>query len=376
MAKSTSGSQRGKQVGYAVVGLGHIAQTAVLPAFENARNSRLAALVSGDKAKLKRLARAYPGVRTFSYERLEECLAAEDVDAVYIAEPNTRHAEFAVRAARVGAHVLCEKPMAVTEAECRRMLEACSDADVKLMIAYRLHLEEANLRAVDLVRTGRIGEPRLFSSVFSYQAAAGNIRLRLETGGGPAWDIGVYCVNAARALFADEPNEVTAMAAKGRDERFTEVEEGMAAILRFPGDRLASFSVSFGATSASRFEVVGTEGRLALDNAYEYEGDRTLTWTSKGRSGQKVLPGTDQFGPELAYFSDCVLADREPQPSGLEGLADVRVLSAIYRSAASGRPVRIEPVPVRARPGLAQTMRRPPSRRRSAGVNIEAPTQK
>ena len=125
-----------------------------MPAFANTRTSKLVAVVSGDKAKRRQIQRAYPGVRAYGYEDVDACLASEDVDAVYIAEPNTLHAEFAVRAAKAGVHVLCEKPMAPTEEECRHIIAACEDTDVKLMIAYRLHFEEANLRAVDLVREG------------------------------------------------------------------------------------------------------------------------------------------------------------------------------------------------------------------------------
>jgi predicted dehydrogenase len=149
-------------VRYAVFGLGHIAQAAVLPAFAHAkRNSRLVALVSDDSTKRKTLARKYRLEAAFTYDDYEQCLA--QVDAVYLALPNSMHAEYTIRAARAGVHVLCEKPMAVTAAECERMIEACRDAQVKLMIAYRLHFEQLNLEAIDLVRRGRIGEPKFFN---------------------------------------------------------------------------------------------------------------------------------------------------------------------------------------------------------------------
>ena len=129
---------------YAVVGLGHIAQVAVLPAFRHAqRNSRLVALVSDDAAKRRKVGKKYRVERTYSYDDYEACL--EGVDAVYIALPNSLHAEYTVRAARAGVHVLCEKPMAVTAAECEAMIDACGEQRVKLMIAYRLHFEEVTL---------------------------------------------------------------------------------------------------------------------------------------------------------------------------------------------------------------------------------------
>ena len=369
------GRKSQRAVGFAVVGLGHIAQAAVLPAFANSRTSKLVALVSGDQAKRRQLQRAFPGTRCYGYEDYDECLASEDVDAVYIAEPNTLHAEFAVRAARAGVHVLCEKPLAPTEEECRSIIDACRDSGVKLMVGYRLHFEEANLRVVDLVRKGRLGEPRLFSSVFSYQAKPGNIRLKLETGGGPVWDIGIYCVNAARYLFADEPIEVSAFAAAGELSRFAEVEEGMGVLMRFPRERLATFAVSFGAASEGFYELVGTKGRARLDNAFEYHGEHLLTWQTRGPAQHKVIPESDQFGPELAYFSECVLADRDPEPSGLEGLADVRIITAIYKSASLRTPERVEPVRIARRPGIEQLIVRPPLGK-ARQVHAESPTQR
>lgn len=365
-----------RQVGYAVVGLGHFAQEAMLPAFEHARrNSRLAALVTGDREKARKLGRRY-GVPVFDYEQLEDCLALPEVDAVYIATPNTRHAEFTVRAARAGAHVLTEKPMATSERECRQMIGACEDSDVKLMVAYRLHFEEANLRMVEAIEKGRIGDPRYFNSTFSFQAKAPNIRLEADVGGGVLWDIGVYCVNAARYLFRAEPVEVFAFKAKGKDARFAQTEEAVSALLRFPEDRLASFTVSFGAASTGSYSVVGTEGELRLENAFDYHGE--LSWKvkpEKGRKSEGTVPPRDHLAPELLYFSDCILHDENPEPDGWEGLADVRIISALYESAERRRPVRIEPVEQRARPTRRQEMH---VRQQEFGrnlVNVEAESQ-
>lgn len=363
-----------RTVGYAVVGLGHIAQTAVLPAFANARNSRLVALVSSDERKRKRLARAYGVAHTFSYDDFDACLGLEELDAVYIALPNHLHARFTVRAARAGVHVLCEKPMATNERECRQMIRAARDAEVRLMVAYRLHFEEANMRAVRTVEEGRVGEPRLFSSVFSYQVSPNNIRLRRAAGGGCVWDIGIYCVNAARYLFRDEPREVQAFFAEGRDERFSETEAGAGVVMRFSEDRLATFACSFDADAEATWQLLGTRGSLRLQNAYNYTGERLLETTVGGRTRERRFPEVDQFGPELRYFSDCVLEDREPEPSGDEGLADVRIITALYRSASIHRPVALEPVERRQRPGFGQAMRRPPVRERRT-VHVEAPTE-
>jgi glucose-fructose oxidoreductase len=345
-----------------VVGLGHIAQVAVLPAFAHAKeSSRLVALVSGDARKRARLGTRHR-VPAFRYEDLDEVLAREDVDAVYVALPNTMHEECAVRAARAGVHVLTEKPMATSEEACRRMIDAAQESDVKLMVAYRLHFEAANLEAVAAVRSGAIGAPRFFTSEFSYQVKAGNIRTRSELGGGALWDLGPYCVNAARYLFRAEPVEVMAMEAEGRDRRFQGIPEGWSVLLRFPQERLAAFTVSFGAAPTGAYRVVGTRGDLRLDPAFEYVGSLVRRLTVDERTTVKKYRPSDQFAPELVAFSRCVLEDRAPEADGWEGLADVRIIEASLRSARERRPIRIDPVHRRRRPDAAQKLRRPPAR--------------
>src|SRR5579863_4823368 len=245
------------KVRYAVVGLGYISQDATLPAFFNARrNSEVRALVTDDPVKARRLSGKYDVPLFYSYEEFDLCLKSGEIDAVYIALPNSMHHAYSIAAANAGIHVLCEKPMAMDETECQAMITAAEENGVKLMIAYRLHFERANLNAVEAIRSGKIGAPRIFSSVFTQQASCGNIRLSKELGGGPIWDIGIYCINAARYLFRSEPEEVFAFAGTGDDERFREVEEGATAILHFPEGRLATFSCSFGASDVSEFQVV------------------------------------------------------------------------------------------------------------------------
>src|SRR6266850_333085 len=241
MARKNGRGRGNRQVGYAVIGLGHIAQAAVLPAFRNAKNARLLALVSGDAEKREKLARKYR-CDAYDVRDLDDVLARSDVDAAYITEPNDKHAEFAVRCAKAGVHVLCEKPLAISEEECRRIIDACNEAGVKLMTAYRLHFEESNLAAVKLIEQGRIGELRFFSSLFSYQVRPGNIRTSSDRGGGAIWDLGVYCINAARYLLRADPVEVFALRMdRPEDPRFRDVHEGMSVLLKFPGERVAQF---------------------------------------------------------------------------------------------------------------------------------------
>jgi glucose-fructose oxidoreductase len=291
-----------------------------------------------------------------SYEQYDEMLRSGEVDAVYIALPNSLHAEYSIRAAQAGVHVLVEKPMAVTEEQCERMAQAAREAGVKLMVAYRLHFERANLEALEVARSGRIGEPRLFGSTFTMHVEPGNIRVQQALGGGTLYDIGIYCINAARGLFRDEPVEVRAMAAGAAGE----VEETFSAMLRFPGERVAAFTCSFGAADVSEYRLVGTKGDLALEPAYEYAVALQHRLTLGGERKERRFAKRDQFAPELLYFSDCVLKNHEPEPGPQEGLADVRVIRALYRSARSGQPVELGPYEKRERPGLEQEIRRPP----------------
>lgn len=357
-----------------MIGLGHIAQTAVLPAFRHAReNSRLAAVVSGDSTKRQALGRRY-GAPAFGYEALDDVLAREDVDAVYVALPNTLHAECAVRAARAGVHVLTEKPMATSKDDCRKMIAAAEENDVRLMVAYRLHFDRANLETVELIRSGRIGEPRFFASAFSYQVKPGNIRTDARTGGGAIWDLGPYCVNAARYLLGSEPTEVFALEASARDPRFHGVAEGWSVVLRFPDERLASFTCSFGAAPTDTCRVVGSKGDVRLEPAFEYVGSLVRHLTLGGKTTVKRYPASDQFAPELLEFSRCILDGRDPEPDGWEGLADVRIIEAALRSAREHGPIRIEPVERRRRPAVGQARHRPPVAAPSP-VHADSPDQ-
>lgn len=369
--------QNVKKVRYAVVGLGHIAQVAVLPAFAHAsENSELIALVSDDPEKLEKLGRKYKVKARYSYDQYEECLRSGEVDAVYIALPNHLHRDYTERAARAGVHVLCEKPLAVTEEDCLAMIRTAEENDVKLMVAYRLHFEEANLKAIDLVQSGRLGDPRLFDSVFTMQVKEGDIRLNpRELGGGPLYDIGVYCINAVRNLFGAEPMEVIAFSANNGNPRFQQSEETTSAILRFPGrERLASFTVSFGAADVSNYRVVGTKGDLVMDPAYEYAETLKQRVTINGRTRERSFSKRDQFAAELVSFSECINTGAPAEPSGWEGYADVRVVRALYRSTETGQPVPLEPFSKDDRPSLDQELRRPPVKKPQL-VNTESPSE-
>jgi predicted dehydrogenase len=362
-----------RTIRYGVVGLGHIAQVAVIPAFAHARrNSQLVAIVSGDRTKRREVARRYRIEQAFTYEQFDECLRV--VDAVYIALPNSMHAEYAIRAARAGVHVLCEKPMAPTVVECRQMISACRKADVKLMIAYRLHFEGLNLAAIDIARSGRLGALKFFNSSFAMTVRRGDIRTKRAFGGGTLYDIGVYCINAARNLFRAEPTHVSAVSINSGLASLSEIDETTAATLRFGDERVATFVTSFNAADVGSYRIVGTKGDLHANPAYEYAEGLEYALTIDGKTTRKKFGTRDQFAPELLYFSDCILDDRQPEPSGEEGMQDVKIVQALYASAKSGKVIPIRPFTKRQRPTGRQRITRPGVRKPSL-IKVQSASQ-
>jgi predicted dehydrogenase len=374
-AHAAGNGKNGPQVRYAVVGLGYIAQSAVLPAFAHAEsNSVLTTLISDDAVKLRQLSRKYRVQHTFSYADYADCLIGDFFDAVYIALPNHLHREYAEQAAAAGVHVLCEKPMAIHAEDCESMIRRAQENDVRLMVAYRLHYEPANLTAIQLAHSGKLGDPRIFNSVFTMNVRSGDIRLQEETGGGTLHDIGIYCINAARHLFGEEPVEVFATTSSHSDPRFEEVDEMTCAVLRFPHGQIASFTTSFGAADVSRYELVGTKGSLRLDPAYSFSTDLTLEATINGRTQKKSFASRDQFAPELIAFSAAVISRTDPEPSGEEGLRDVKIINALERSAKIQKPMHWQPVDPPPSPGPDQAMYRPPVEKREL-VHAKPPSR-
>jgi len=239
------------------------------------------------------------------------------------------------------------------------MIKACRENRTRLMIAYRLHFEELNLKAIEQVRSGKLGEPKFFNSSFALTVRDGNIRTRAAMGGGSLYDIGVYCINAARYLFRAEPQQVMAMSVNSGGKKFSEIDESTGALLRFEGERIASFVTSFNAADVGSYDIVGTKGSLHADPAYEYAEGLACELTIDGKKTTIRVGKHDQFAAQLLYFSDCILENRTPEPSGEEGLQDVRIVQALYRSAATGKAVSLPPFRKTTRPGSRQRITRP-----------------
>lgn len=350
---------KNKRIRYAVVGAGWFGQSAVLPAFANAKeNSELSAIVSGDAEKRAVLSSDY-GVPAYSLEQYDDLLASGRIDAVYLVSVNAAHKEEAVIAARHGVHVLCEKPLADTAVAAEEIIAACDRAGVLLMTAYRLHFEKGNLQVIDLIRKGTIGEPRVMISTFTQQVDPDNSRLDANLGGHPLLDVGIYCVNAARYLFRDEPTEVTSFIAAGNDPRFKKVPEMVSAVLRFPGERLATFVCGFGEAKTSAYQVLGTKGDLRMDPAFTHVGKRKMAITVDGNTKEMEFPESDQIAAEIVYFSDCIFQGRRPEPDGSEALIDLWIIEAIKSSAFKGMAVPLQPVLEKPRPDKSQHIAKP-----------------
>lgn len=357
---SSSTRPDGRKVRYAAVGAGWITQEDFLPGVSNSGNSIVAAIVTGDRVKADALGRKY-GAPCVGYDGYDELLRSGEIDAVYLGLPNHLHRDFAVRALDAGVHVLCEKPMAPTEEDCRAMIAAGERTRARLMIAYRLHFEPGYVAALEAVYQGRLGDPRIFSSVFSQQVSPENHRTKPELWAGPLPDMGVYQINAARHFFAAEPEEVFAWACHRAEARFAGVEEMISALLRFPGGGVAQLTVSFGARSVARLSLAGTEGCLEVSPGYGWSTPRIVRLNLAQGVEEKEYPQVDQFGGETQYFSNCILDGQEPEPDGWEGLADVRVIKALESSLRSARPERVESLPPRPRrPSREQVVALPP----------------
>jgi glucose-fructose oxidoreductase len=253
------------------------------------------------------------------------------------------------------------------------MIKAAKDHNVKIMTAYRLHFEPLFLEVLDIVKSGKIGEPRFFTSAFSMHARPGGIRTQKELGGGTLFDLGVYCINTARLMFRAEPIEVFGSSIDGARASMPEIDEMTSGVLRFDGDRLATFTTSFNANGVSDFRVVGTEGNIHAEPAYEYAEALGYTLTVGDQVRKKKGRRRDQFAAEIAYFSDCVMNGRDPEPSAEEGCWDVRVIRALYESAAKNAPVKLDHFGPERAPVKSQAGDYPPVREEPELVAVKKP---
>ena len=336
-APALGAQAQSRKTGYAIIGLGRIADH-FMGGIQATTNSRVTALVSGHPDKAARIAAQYgvPSGSIYIYENFDQIAHNPAVDAVYVALPNSMHAEYTIRAAKAGKHVLCEKPMSTSVADSERMIAACKAAKVKLMIAYRCHYEATNLRAVELIRSGAIGQVEAIESSFGFNCGAGEWRLDKKlAGGGPLYDVGIYCLNACRYLTGEEPEKIAAFASViDKDGRFSTVEENVSWTMRFPSGILASCNTTYGSDLTGYFRVHGSKGMVEAQPAFNYDGN-SLRADFDGKTIDEPNPAKDpyQFTPQAEHFSHCVQNNLEPKTPGEEGLRDMKYIAEIYRSA-------------------------------------------
>jgi predicted dehydrogenase len=325
-----------KRIGYAVVGLGSIAQSSVLPAFAHCKKAKLVALVGRDKKHATLLGEKYKVKAVYGSGEFAECLANPEVAAVYIATPQSSHLELSKHAAIAGKHVLCEKPLAVNVVQAEEMVQVCRAQGVQLMTAYRKYFEPSIRCIRKMVRDGALGRVDTVHCAFSeLHVAEKSLAWLLDAsvaGGGPLMDLGVYCVNTTRWLLGEDPVAVSAQSWRHDAARYTSVEEGISFRVEFPSGAILHGSTSYGAAISSLLFIQGSKGWVSLTPAFPFDEERHLTGKLQGRWLQRRFPIVDEFAPEIDAFAQAILSQRPVEPDGEQGLRDMKIMHAIYEA--------------------------------------------
>jgi predicted dehydrogenase len=324
---------------WGVISTANIGRAAVNPAIQASSNGELVAVASRDPERARSFAEAHSIPRHYgSYQAL---LDDPDIDAVYNPLPNSLHLEWTVRAAEAGKHILCEKPLAVDERECREMAAAAAANDVKLLEAFMYRFHPRTDRVIEMVRGGVIGELRAIRSAFTFRLTRpDNIRMDPELGGGALMDVGCYCVNVSRTLAGAEPVEVQATAqwaASGVDEQ-------LVGTLLFADGVMAHFDCALTMERCESYEVAGTDGYLTVPASFlpGTDDSQILEYRGRGEVVQHTVAGADEYQRMVEHFGEAVLHGRPLRYSPDEAAQNMRVIEGLYRSARGrGRVVAI-----------------------------------
>jgi predicted dehydrogenase len=335
----------GRKLGWAIVGLGSLAINQILPAFAKCEKSKVVALVSGHPDKAQKLAARY-GVSAkniYNYQTYDTLKDNPEVDVIYVVLPNSMHPEYTVRGHQAGKHVLTEKPMATSAADCEAMIAAARTAGRKLMVAYRCRYEPFNKEMIRMAREQELGPVKAVVADHGFNIGDPT-QWRLKkamAGGGSLMDIGIYSLQAARYITGEEPTEINALLySTPGDVRFQEVEETINFQLRFPSGALANCTSSYGYAGQNKYRVIATKGWFELEPATSYTGLRMKVRRS-GATEDRDLPQRDHFALEMDHMSECVMENKDPLTPGEEGLRDLRLMTAIYEAARSGKTVKV-----------------------------------
>lgn len=332
---------------WAIVGLGNFAVAQMIPRFAQTEHARITAFVSGDPAKAADLGARYGVSKFYNYENFDSIAQDSEIDCVYICLPVGLHAEYTIRALKAGKHVLCEKPMANTPAECRAMIAAAKAANRQLGVAYRVHFDPFNMDIKRRIAAGEIGDIRWVGADnhFNADLAYPPHKWRLSKvlgGGGPMFDYGIYGLNGALMYLGDvAPVDVSAVyTTPPGDPRFAEVEGGLQYRMRMANGAMVHGSTSYYTFSVNRQSLVGTKGAMSMEPANGY--DHNFLRLRKAGSADMVVDSISsipQFAGQIDGFS---LAARNNVPHltpGEMGLRDIVLIDAIYRSADAGGAV-------------------------------------
>jgi glucose-fructose oxidoreductase len=331
--------QQKEKLGVALVGLGYYSTDLLAPALQLTKHCQLTGIVTGTPSKAETWKQKYklPEKNVYNYQNFDTIANNPDIDVIYIVLPPSMHAEYVIRAAKTGKHVWCEKPMAITVAECQRMIDACNANKVKLSIGYRMHHEPNTQKLIQLRKD------MVYGKVVKAEARAGYFdprtdhwKQKKEMGGGAMYDMGVYPLNAARYSTGLEPIAVTAQQSTTRPEIYKNVDETMAFQLEFPGGVTASCETSFG-KNMNDLMVNFTKGWIKLSPFSAYNGINGET-----SDGLKLNAPIDN--EQAKQMDDDALAIKNKTAvlvPGEEGLKDIRVVEAVYRSVAAGKKVKV-----------------------------------
>jgi predicted dehydrogenase len=325
------------KVGFAVVGLGNIAQGSVLPAFANCKSAKLVAVVSRDKEKAERLAQKFNARFHYQNGGFATCLANPEVEAVYVATPNGTHEEFTLQAAAAGKHVLSEKPLGANAQQAEQMVKACEKHGVLLMTAYRKYYEPSSVELKRLIRSGELGQIDMIQTSFSelYRPGISPEWMVDETlaGGGPLMDLGVYCVSTSRWLLGELPDRVNAHAWRRDRETFRHVEEGIAFSMYFSSGAKVQGTSTYSVLMSSFVFVQGKKGSAMLSPAFPFEYERNLIVQTTGDPVTLKFPVVDEFALEIEELARAVREKRGVEASGVEGYRDMVIIGGIYEAA-------------------------------------------
>jgi predicted dehydrogenase len=327
------------KLGVALVGLGKYSEGQLAPALQETAHCYLAGIITGSEDKKQQWKSKYnlPDSACYTYASFDTIKDNQNIDIVYVVLPNAMHAEYVVRAAQAGKHVICEKPMAVTAEECDRMIAACKDAGKMLSVGYRLHFEPHNQEAMRLGQQKVYGKINLIEADHGLNEVEGWRLNKALAGGGPLMDVGIYCVQAVRYVTGMEPVAVTAQEGFKHDhEKFSTVEESIDWQMEMQDGTIAKCTSSY-AEKTNRLRVEAENGWFELLPAYPYSGVN-----GKTSEGNMNFPSVYQQALQMDDFALCIKEGRPTSVSGEEGRQDVKILQAIYKAMLTGERVMIQ----------------------------------